>query len=358
MIPYSRQAIDDDDIAAVVTVLNGDWLTGGPAVAEFEEQIAATVEARHAIAFSNGTAALHGAMSAAGIGPGDLVITSPLTFIASVNCARYVGAEVALADIDPETLLLDVAELPQCDAVIPVHYAGLPVDLGALPYRPRIIVEDAAHALGARTGDGPVGNCARSDMCMFSFHPVKHVTTGEGGIITTNDPELAARLRRFRSHGTIPMPQNGGWYYEAVETGFNYRMTDLQAALGTSQLRKLDRFVTRRRELADRYRSLLADLPLVLPPGDIGQRKHAYHLFPIRVDDRGGVYDRLRKRGIGVQVHYVPVHHHPVTAHLGPAGRYPNCEQAYAQLLSLPLFPTLTDDEQDEVVAALEASLR
>lgn len=357
MIPYGRQSIDDDDIAAVVATLRGDWLTQGPHVASFEEAVAARVGATHAVAFANGTAALHGATAAAGLGPGDRVLTSPLTFVASANCARYVGADVVLADIDPDTLLLDPEAIPDADALVAVHYAGLPLDLSRLRYRPRIVIEDAAHALGAMTPDGPVGSCARSDMCMFSFHPVKHVTTGEGGIITTNSAELAERLRRFRSHGTVPAPDLGGWAYRVVETGFNYRLTDMQAALGTSQLRRLDHFVERRRTLAARYRQRLAELPVTLPPDEPPGFTHAYHLFPVRVDDRRRVYDELRARGIGVQVHYVPVHHHPIYAHLGGPGQLPRCDEAYEQLLSVPLFPDLTDAEQDLVVAALEEVL-
>lgn len=358
MIPYGRQHIDDDDIAAVTAVLKSDWLTQGPAIRRFEEAVAEQVQARHAVAFANGTAALHGAVAAAGLGPGDLLITTPLTFIASANCGRYVGANVALVDIDPETLLLDVAGVPPCDALVAVHYAGLPVDLTRLPTRPRIVIEDAAHALGAVTPDGPVGNCAGSDLCMFSFHPVKQVTTGEGGIVTTNDDQLADGLRRFRSHGTVPTPDIGGWAYDVVETGFNYRLTDIQAALGTSQLRKLGRFVSRRREIAERYRQLLADLPVTLPPGDVGGMQHAYHLFPIQVDERRRVYDELRAAGIGVQVHYVPVYRHTIYRDLGPPGRYPHAERAYQRLLSLPMFPDLTDSEQDRTVAALRAVLR
>ena len=363
MIPYSRQAIDDDDIAAVVDVLKGDWLTTGPHIEQFERAVADAVEAEHAVAFANGTAALHGAGAAAGLGPGDLLVTSALTFVASANCGRFAGADVALADISPDTLNLDPATLPTAadrpiDALVPVHFAGLPFDLSTLAARPaRVVIEDAAHALGARTPDGPIGNCARSDMCIFSFHPVKHVTTGEGGMVTTNSAELADALRRFRSHGTVPKREHGGWYYEVESIGFNYRLTDMQAALGTSQMAKLERFVQRRNELAERYRERLAGLPLTLPPAAPDGFRHAYHLFAIRVADRRRVYDELRARSVGTQVHYVPVYRHPLYAHLGPPERYPETEAAYEGLLSLPLFPTLTEDEQDEVVAALEEIL-
>ena len=214
------------------------------------------------MAYSSGTAALHGATAAAGLGPGDVVVTSPLSFMASANCARYVGATPALVDVDPATWNLDVRSVdPSVAAVVPVHYAGLPVDLAAMSRRPRVVIEDAAHALGASTPDGPVGNCARSDMCCFSLHPVKPITTAEGGIVTTNDDELADRLRRFRTHGIVRLPERGGWYYEIGELGFNYRMTDIHAALGVSQLTKLDRFVERRNEIADRYRTLSLTSP-------------------------------------------------------------------------------------------------
>lgn len=350
VIPYGRQSIDEDDVAAVVAVLRGDWLTQGPAIDRFEHAVAERVEARHAVAFSNGTAALHGAMAAAGIGPGATVVTSALTFIASANCARYVGANVAVVDIDRSTLLLDPSTVPECDALVAVHYAGLPVDLRRLSRRPPLVVEDAAHALGASTPDGPVGSCARSDMCMFSFHPVKHITTGEGGIVTTNSDALAHALRRFRSHGTEPRPEMGGWYYEAITTGLNYRLTDIQAALGVSQLRKLEPFLYRRSELAHRYRERLAGLDLVLPPEATEGFLHAYHLFPIQVGDRRAAYDFLRANGIGVQVHYIPLYRHPLLAYLGSPEDFPNTETVYSALLSLPIYPSLTDTDQDRVV--------
>jgi dTDP-4-amino-4,6-dideoxygalactose transaminase/glutamate-1-semialdehyde aminotransferase len=354
VIPYGRQSVGEDDVAAVLEVLRGDWLTQGPTVGRFEEALAARVEARFAVAFSSGTAALHAAASVAGLGSGDTVATSALTFIASANCARYVGASVALVDIDPATLNLDPARVPDCDALVAVHLAGLPVDLAGLAHRPRVVIEDAAHALGASTPDGPVGNCARSEMCVFSFHPVKAITTGEGGAVTTNSEDLAERLRSFRNHGYLRDPEKGGWYYEARAEGGNHRLTDIQAALGTSQLAKLDAFVERRNQLAARYRAALADAPLTLPPEAPPGWRHAYHLFCVRVAERRAVYEALRARGVGVQVHYVPLYRHPVLA-LPPtaAGECPETESAYAGLLSLPLFPALTDAEQDEVIAAV-----
>jgi dTDP-4-amino-4,6-dideoxygalactose transaminase len=282
-----------------------------------------------------------------------------LSFAASATCARYVGTTPTFVDIDPATLNLDLAALPDdCDAVVAVHYAGLPVDLTQLVHRPRVVIEDAAHAIGAHTPDGPVGNCAHSDMCMFSFHPVKTITTGEGGAVTTNSPELAERLRRFRNHEIVPKHDEGGWFYEIAQLGFNYRMTDLQAALGTSQLGKLDRFIKRRNELAARYRELLVDLPVVLPPAAPAGWRHGYHLFPVRMPDRRAAFDRMRASGVGVQVHFIPIYRHPLYADLGISpDDYPNTEDAYSGLLSLPLFPDLTEDEQDTVVAALKAAL-
>jgi len=361
VIPYGRQSVDDDDIAAVVEVLKGDWLTQGPHVEEFEEALAQTVGARHAVAFANGTAALHGAAAAAGLGPGDVAATSPLSFAASATCARYVGATPTFVDIDPATLCIDLRRVPGgVRALIPVHYAGFPLDLRELDGRPPIVIEDAAHAVGAMTPDGPVGNCAHSDMCMFSFHPVKTVTTGEGGAVTTNSDDLAGRLRSFRNHCITPKPAEGGWYYEITGLGFNYRMSDMQAALGTSQLGKLERFVTRRNELAARYRELLAGLPVSLPPEAPGAPgwRHGRHLFPIRVQNRAQVYERMRAAGVGVQVHFVPIYRHPLYADLGvDPSSFPATEAAYAELLSLPLFPDLTDAEQAEVVTRLEAAL-
>jgi dTDP-4-amino-4,6-dideoxygalactose transaminase len=354
-IPYRHQSIDEDDIDAVVTVLRGDWLTQGPSLEAFEAALCDVTEAGYAVAFANGTAALHAACAAAELGAGDLVATSTLSFVASANCASYVGADVALVDIDPDTLNLDLSRVPkQATGLVAVHFAGLPVDLRQMARRPRTVIEDAAHALGAITPDGPVGNCAHSDMCCFSFHPVKAITTAEGGAVTTNDPVLADRLRRFRNHGIVRRPEVGGWCYDVVELGWNYRLPDLQSALGVNQLKKLAAFIERRNALAARYRSRLGSAPLRLPPAAPDRWTHAYHLFAVRLPDRDGVYDEMRAKGIGVQVHYVPIHRH--TLHRRDAKEFPNAEAAADELLSLPLFPALTEEQQDRVIDALHGT--
>jgi len=352
VIPYGRQTVDEDDIEAVTNVLRGDWLTQGPAVEGFEAAVAERTGARHAIAFANGTAALHGACAAAGIGVGSRVGTSTLSFVASANCARYVGADVSLLDIDPATLNLDPAQVPQgLDGLVAVHFAGLPVDLSQLAHRPRVVIEDAAHALGATTPDGPVGNCAHSDMTCFSFHPVKPITTGEGGMVTTNDDELAERLRRFRSHGTVRRPENGGWYYEVAELGMNYRLSDIASALGLGQLGKLTQFIERRQELAAHYDAAFAETPVIPAPTAPAGFTHGYHLYPVRVPHRRDVYDGLREAGVAAQVHYVPIHRHPIYRDGAPA--LPHADAAYEALLSLPMFPRLTETEQRHVIDAV-----
>ena len=344
MIPYGRQHIDHTDIAAVEKVLLSDWLTTGPAIEAFEVAVAEYVGAEYAITFSSATAALHGSCAAAQLGTGDVVFTSPLTFIASANCARYVGARPELIDIDPATLNLDMTRVDESiEALIPVHYAGLPMELSRLPHRPRVVIEDASHALGASSPDGRVGNCASSDMCVFSFHPVKPITTGEGGMVTTNDPCLAQALREFRSHGIVRSSDPDSWEYDAARIGFNYRMTDIQAALGLQQLSRVDEFVDRRNAIADRYRDALDNLPLTLPPAAPPGFRHGYHLFAIQVPDRRRIFRELRHRGIGVQVHYVPVHHHTVSADIAiPAVGFPAADAAYEGLISLPIYPDLT----------------
>jgi len=364
-IPYGRQWIEEDDIDAVVAVLRGDYLTTGPAVAEFEEAVAAACGAAHAVAFSSGTAALHAAAFAAGLGPGDELVTSALTFVASANCAAYVGATPRFADIDPSTLHVSAETVaaaagPALKAVVPVHFAGLPAPVRAIreALGPDVtIIEDAAHAIGARTADETVGSCLHSDMTVFSFHPVKTVTTAEGGAVTTRSDELARKLRMFRSHGLTKDPallerHDGGWYQEQQLLGFNYRLTDVQSALGTSQMRKLERFVSRRNEIAERYRGLLASIDeLELPPAAPTGSRHAYHLFAVRHRDGTGarkrLYDGLHERGILVQVHYPPVHLHPWyrRTYGYSEGLCPEAERFYAGCVSLPCFPALSDDE-------------
>jgi perosamine synthetase len=372
-IPYGRQTIEDDDVAAVVEVLRGDWLTQGPDVRAFEEACAAACDAPHAVAFSSGTAALHAAAHVAGLQPGDELMTSAITFAASANCGAYVGATPTFADIDPATWNVSAqtvadALTPRTRAVVPVHLAGLPAPIAEI--RAAVgdgvtIVEDAAHAIGALTPDGPVGACRHSDMAVFSFHPVKTITTGEGGMVTTRSEETARRLREFRSHGMVRdrarlAREEGGWYSEQQELGFNYRLTDIQSALGRSQLTKLERFVARRNELADRYRELLGEVAeLELAPAAAPGHRHAYHLFVVR--HRGGasarkrLYEGLHERSILAQVHYLPVYLHPFyrdTYGYGE-GLCPAAEAYYAGCLSLPCFPALTDAEQDSVVTAV-----
>lgn len=356
MIPYGRQSISEDDIASVVEVLRGDWLTQGPTIERFEAAVAEYVGARYAVAYSSGTSALHGATWAAGLGPGDLVATSPLTFMASANCARYVGATPVLVDIDIDTWNIDLELLPNdLRGLVAVHFAGLPADLSQLDKsrRPSVIIEDAAHALGATTPSGPVGNCAHSDMCCFSFHPVKPITTAEGGMVTTNDPALAERLRRFRSHGIVRKPEVDAWYYEITEVGFNYRMTDVQAALGLSQLGRLDDLISRRNQVAEIYRRELSDLSISLPPVSSPGFRHGYHLFAICVRDRKRVFNSLRELGIGVQVHYIPIHHHPVSSDcVIPPGGLPVCDEVYDGIISLPIFPSMIDSQIDKTIDA------
>ena len=369
-LPYGHQSIDEADIRAVVDVLHGDWLTQGPLVDEFEAALAARTGAKHAVAFNSGTAALHGACAAARLGDGDEVLTSGLSFSASANCARYVGAMPGFVDIDPSTLEATSdsfvsAAGDNTRGVVPVHFAGRPSDLSALaPLRERgiVVIEDAAHAIGAVGPHGPVGNCAMSDMACFSFHPVKTITTGEGGAVTTNDDELAHRLGAFRTHGIerrapAEDPEAGGWYYEIDELGMNYRITDLQCALGVSQMTKLDSFLARRNEIAAEYRRLLADTDVELAAPAAGGQRHAYHLvvalLPEHASRRRG-YDQLRAAGIGVQVHYVPIYWHPYYARLGfERGLCPEVERVYRRCLSLPVFPGVEDADVERVAATL-----
>ncbi|GAC1034252.1 UDP-4-amino-4,6-dideoxy-N-acetyl-beta-L-altrosami ne transaminase [Pseudomonas sp. No.21] len=385
MIPYGRQNISQADIDAVVATLRSDWLTQGPAIERFEQAVAQRCQAAHGIAVSNATAALHIACLALDLGPGDRLWTSPNTFVASANCGLYCGAQVDFVDIDPATLNLDVAQLDARlqraerdgtlpKVVVPVAFAGQSCDMARIAELARRygfrVIEDASHAIGARYGGRPVGCCEHADITVFSFHPVKIITTGEGGLLTTNDPRLAERLRRLRSHGitrdpaAMTGPSEGPWYYQQLELGFNYRMTDLQAALGLSQLQRLDAFVARRRQLVARYGERLAHLPLELPQVQAGAEP-AWHLYPVRLrlerlqHGHRAIFEALRGAGIGVNLHYIPVHLQPYYRQLGFApGDFPEAERYYAQALSLPLFPDLTDEQQDQVASTLASVLQ
>ena len=385
MIPYGRQDIDQSDIDAVVSTLTSDFLTQGPAIEAFENAMAAYCGASHAVALCNATAALHVACLALGLGPGKRLWTSPITFVASANCGRYCGASIDFVDIDARTYNMDVGALSSKleraarenalpDIVIPVHFAGQSSamrEIGELAARYGFaVIEDASHAVGADYLGGKVGNCRFADATVFSFHPVKLLTTGEGGLVLTNLPEVARRVARLRSHGITRAPSEfqgdnpGGWYHEQIELGFNYRMTDIQAALGSSQLLRLDQFLARRRELAKRYDDHLAKEPLTRPwqnPDGIS----AYHLYPVWVDPgadgqrRGRIFQQLRAVGIGVQVHYIPVHTQPYYRVQGfKPGDFPNAERYYSGTISLPLFTRLSDVEQDVVVSRLREFLR
>ncbi len=378
MIPYGRQSITDADIEAVVAVLKSDYLTQGEAVPAFEQGLADYCQVPHVVACSNGTTALHLACTALELGAHDWVWVSAISFVASANCARYCGAQVDFVDVEPDTGNLSVSALQSKlqlaqrsqtlpKALIAVHLAGQPCDLQEISALCRHygihLIEDACHALGARYHEAPIGNCAYSDMTVFSFHPVKPITTGEGGAITTRDEQLAAKLRLYRSHGITREPAElqqaspGGWYYEQQVLGFNYRLTDIQAALGLSQLTRLDALIASRRALAARYDTLLANLPLQ-PLRQQTDRTSGYHLYVIQVAERDNLFARLRAAGIGVNVHYIPIPAQPYYRSLGqdPA-RYPGAQAYYRRAISLPLFPTLSLTDQDRVIHTLEREL-
>lgn len=378
MIPYGRQSISEDDIAAVVKVLRSDCLTQGPEVPRFERAVASYCGVPHAVAVNSATSALHIACLALAVGPGDRVWTSPITFVASANCARHCGAQVDFVDIDPVTYnlcprqleaKLKTAErdgaLPK--ALIPVHFSGQPCDMAtihALAQRYGFrIIEDASHAIGARYKDTVTGDCTYSDITVFSFHPVKIITTAEGGLATTRSPDLARRMQMLRSHGItrepaeLTQPDAGLWRYEQQTLGFNYRLTEIQAALGTSQLKHLDEWITRRHQLADRYDAALADLP-IKRPARVPNALSALHLYCIQVDNRRRIFDSLRAAGIGVNVHYSPVHLQPYYQQLGfRAGQFPVSEAYYARAVSLPMYAALTREQQEFVVSALRKAI-
>lgn len=380
MIPYGRQDISDEDIAAVVAVLRSDFLTQGPLVPRFESAVAAHVGAEHAVAVNSATSALHIACMALGLGPGDVLWTVPNTFVASANCALYCGASVDFIDIDPvrwtmcPKALADKLEtaaaagrLPK--VIVPVHLCGQSADMAKIGRLARAygvkVIEDASHSIGATHEGHPVGDCRYSDITVFSFHPVKIITTAEGGLATTQDARLARAMELARSHGITRDPgemthaPDGPWYYQQITLGYNYRMTEMQAALGLSQMTRLENFVARRRELAARYDRMLGNLPLVrpAPPDDV---QSAWHLYVVRVDAarHKAVFEAMRADGIGVNLHYIPVHTQPYYRAMGFApGQFPQSEAYYAEAISIPLYAGLSDADQDKVVAALGRAL-
>jgi perosamine synthetase len=371
-LPYGRQSVDEADIQAVVEVLRSDWLTTGPKVGEFEEAFAARVGVAHAVSFTSGTAALHAAAFAAGLKPGDEAITTPLTFAATANCVLYQGATPVFADICDDTINLDPEQVcrkisSKTRAILPVDYAGHPADLTEImnvaSQHGLTVIEDACHALGAEYRGQRVGGIA--DMTVFSFHPVKHITTGEGGMVATNNAQFAETLRRFRNHGISSdarQRQNAGqWHYEMVLLGFNYRLPDIACALGLEQLKKLGANLARRREIAARYTDAFREIPGVIPPTVLPEANPAWHLYPIRVKleklaaDRAQIFRALRAENIGVNVHYIPVHFHPYYRdRFGfRGGEFPVAEAAYERLISLPMFHAMTDQDVQDVIAAV-----
>jgi perosamine synthetase len=372
LLPYGRQSVTEEDIAAVNEVLRSDWLTTGPKVAQFEEAFAARVGAKYAVSFSSGTAALHGAAFAIGLEPGQEAITSPLTFAATANCMLYQGATPVFADVSSDTLNLDPEKVEACRtlrtrAVFAVDYAGHPADLAPLlEFAERngiMLVEDACHALGATYHGEKVGSIAH--LTVFSLHPVKHVTTGEGGVVTTDRQHIAEKLRRFRNHGISTEARErqdaGQWHYEMVLLGYNYRLPDIACALGLSQLRRLDANLARRREVAARYSKAFREMPGVVVPAVRDEVNPAWHLYPIRLDpaklsaSRGEIFRALRAENVGVNVHYIPVHLHPYyRQRFGfKGGEFPVAEDAYERLISLPMFHGMTDGDVEDVIAAV-----
>lgn len=379
-IPYGRQTISDDDINAVVNVLRSDFLTQGPEVPKFEKAIADYCGVDFAVAANSATSSLHVACLALGLGPGDWLWTTPNTFVASANCGRYCGASVSFVDIDPVTFNMSpvalAAKLAQAKIdgtlpkiVVPVHFSGLPCDMKAIHDLSKEygfkIIEDASHAIGASYLDGKVGNCAYSDVTVFSFHPVKIITTAEGGLATTKSADLATKMQDFRSHGItrdakrMTKPDEGPWYYEQLSLGLNYRMTELQAALGTAQMQHLDEWVARRHEIADVYDEKLKHLPLILPQR-VNESYSGLHLYVIQIDEtqtslgRRHVFEALRAANIGVNVHYIPVHQQPDFIEAGFGGTYAAAEKYYSRCISIPMYSGLTAEDQQFVINTLE----
>ncbi len=373
LLPYGHQSVDEGDIQAVVATLRSDWLTTGPKIAEFEEAFAARSGARHAVSFSSGTAALHGAVFTAGLKAGDEAITSPLTFVATANCVLYQEGVPMFADVSPDTLNLDPEQAaarvsPRTRAILPVDYAGHPADLSPIldlaERHGLVVIEDASHALGAEYKGRSVGSVAH--MTVFSFHPVKHITTGEGGMVTTDNPKFAETLRRFRNHGITSEARQrqsaGQWYYEMELLGFNYRLTDIACSLGIQQLKKLEANLARRRQIAARYGAAFREIAEVIAPVVRHDANPAWHLYPIRLDgtklkaDRSQVFTALRAENIGVNVHYIPVHRHPYyRERFGyRGGEYPVAEDAYERLISLPMFHGMSDEDVEDVIRAVE----
>lgn len=380
MIPYGRQDINQDDIDAVVGVLHSDFLTQGPMVPAFEKSIAHYCSARHAIAVNSATSALHIACLALGVGNGDIVWTTPITFVASANCALYCGAQVDFVDIDPLAYNISVdclrEKLEQAEkngnlpkVVIPVHFAGQSCDMAGIYALSQQydfnIIEDASHAIGGRYKNEPIGNCRYSDITVFSFHPVKIITTGEGGMALTNDGEIAKKMDLLRSHGItrditeMSQKPDGPWYYQQIDLGFNYRMTDIQAALGVSQMHRLDEFVSKRHAIAERYNKLLADQPVVTPSQHVDSYS-GMHLYVIRLNleqiqaSHCQVFESLRDQGIGVNLHYIPVYLQPYYESLGfKKGYCPIAESYYSEVISLPMYPSLSEVQQDKVIEEL-----
>jgi len=369
-LPYGQQWVDDDDIEALIDTLRSPFLTTGPQIKKFEEVVASYVGSKYAVAFSNGTAALHGACYAAGITEGDEVITTAITFSASANCARYLGADIVFADIDEHTYNIDPVDVvrkitQRTKLIIPVDFTGQPCDIDEVMKLARehnlIVIQDGAHSLGAEYKGKKVGS--QADMTMFSFHPVKPVTTAEGGIIVTDDEDYYRKLLLFRSHGITQTPyavEQGEWYYEMIDLGYNYRMTDLQAALGSSQMKKLDSFIDRRRELAQQYTRLLSSVNGIKTPFQSEQSNSGWHLYSIQLDEqiigknRKQIFEEMRAANIGVHVHYIPVYWFPYYERLGyNKGLCPKAESWYEQALTLPLYPKMSDSDVEDVVNQL-----